>query len=122
VVSDLTNDKGAVLPSSASTDRVIGIVARDIRQGDTTGAFTVAINQPASVVRDGYIIMKCTYGTPVDKAKVFYRYTAGGTGTATRKVGSIETAAVTNEVIELVGASFNGTMDGDSLVEVRVKF
>ena len=119
VVSDGTTDKGIVYPSTASNARK-GILVRDIRQGDTTGAAPVKQNQVGSVIRMGYVMVKCVNGTPVDGAKVYYRYALGDTGSTSRPIGSIEAAAITNEVIEMVGATFNGTIDENGLVEVRI--
>ena len=119
VVADGTNDKGMVYPSTA-LDVMGGILVRDIRQGDTTGAAPVAQNQVGAVIKMGYVMCKCVNGTPVDGAQVFYRYALGATGGTTRPVGSIEAAAIANEVIALSGANFNGTMDENNLVEARI--
>ena len=77
-------------------------------------------NQVGAVIRLGFVMCKCVNGTPVDGAPVYFRYALGATGSATRYVGSIEAAAIANEVIELPGASFNGTVDENNLVEVRI--
>jgi hypothetical protein len=93
-----------------------------VKQGDVNGAANVGIGEQGTVKRVGYVWVKVVYGyaSVVDGGKVYYRYALGGTGSATRAIGTIEQAAVTSEVIELVGAKFNGICDSDQLVEVRL--
>ena len=118
IIYDPSNTQGGLLPSGA-TDKVRGLLIREVRQGGVTGAATVPQYAAASALKIGYAIVKCVNGTPADGGKVYYRYALGQTGSSTRAIGTIETAAITNEVIELVGATFCGTVDSDGLVEVR---
>lgn len=118
-VKDVTVVGGRKLPS-ASTDVGQAVVVSEIRQGSVTGAAPISTKGVGSAMRVGFITMKCVNGTPADGGQVFYRYALGNTGSATRAVGTIEAAGVANEVIELPGATFNGMMDADKLVEVRM--
>lgn len=114
-VKDSAKSGAGKLPSAAG-DKVLGIVVREVRQGDVNGDADVDVGKVGSVMRMGYITVFCAAGTPVDGAPVYYRYIADGV----KLPGMIETAAVQDKVIELEGATFNGTVDEDGLVEIRV--
>jgi len=117
IAKDATAPGAGKLPA-ASTNVIFGVCVREIRQGGITGAADVEAGKMGSLMRKGYITMKCVNGTPTVGGNVFFRYALGETGSATRAIGTIETAAITNEVIQLNGATFESLIDGDGLVDV----
>ena len=120
IVADSANEGGALIPSS-SGDNGQMVVAQETRQAiDVSGTVAIQPGQAGSAVKLGFVIVKCVYGSPAPKGQVYYRYALGNTGSATRAVGTIEAAAVSNEVIALPGAFFEGFADASGLVEISL--
>lgn len=94
---------GKVAAVSAGTDAVYGFTVREYGQTDAVGAQSVPM---ATVLRRGYLAVKCTAGTPAAGGKV-YLVTATGAITADSASATV-----------LAGATFMGAADAAGIVEI----
>jgi len=110
----------AAIAASDANTVVYGILTR--AYPTSAGAYTssnnfgneVAPDLPAGILKRGYITVQNLVGTPAVGGAVYFR---NANGTANNPLGSIEAAASAN-VVQLLGAYFNGTADADGTVEI----
>lgn len=119
VCFDSSNEGKVKLPA-ASTDVVAGLTVRNVVQADSDGDVKHFVDTPGPVLKEGYMFVKCVHGTPAPGGTVYFRYAEEDTPDPDRPIGSIETEAISTKVIALPNAIFNGKMDGDKLVEIRI--
>ena len=118
----LVNGKAEAIEAGDAGSDVFGILSRVAPSiaGDTAQAFASATpNTEATqgVVVKGYVNVKCAVGTPVRGEQVYVRI-AAETGKA---VGDFETAAVTDKVVAVPGATWGvDGKDSNGVTEIRI--
>lgn len=82
---------------------------------DPLGTSTPPTTGVVSVLRRGYIMVKCNAGVPAEGGAVYIRYAAG---TINTPIGGIEAAAVAGDTVALTNCVFNGPADANGNVEI----
>jgi hypothetical protein len=116
--------KAVNIESGDAATLVKGFIARSVpsisgASGEAFGDGAPSQDSPCGGLRKGFISVKCNVGTPVKGGQVFIRNVAA-TG---KPVGSLETAAVTDEVVALPGVEWavNGK-DSNNITEIYKQY
>lgn len=118
-----TTGKAMKIESGDAAAVFKGIISRSVpsQAGSMAQGFDDSIpdaDQPCGGVIEGYVMVKCTIGTPVKGQPVYMRVTAGGGET----IGTLETGADGGDCVALVGVQWasNGK-DADNVAEIYIK-
>ena len=112
------------IAAAGTSASVVGFLVRDFpSQGGSLSneAFGVAVpplSGPLSVMKEGYMVVKCNAGVPAKEGLVYMRI---GAADADKPMGGIEAALVADETVLLVGAQFMGAADADGNAEIRFR-
>jgi hypothetical protein len=113
----LTSNKVCAITTGDDQNDVVGFLARSFPAQAAATNDAPNITELASVMKQGYMIVKCNAGTAAANGVVYVRVTDHGAGEY--PLGGVEAAADSAKCVAVTNCTFTGAADASGNVEIR---